>query len=346
MAMHRPLVLINNIAQELPNGDNIPPDAVPISSLVGNKLTYATDGLYLGNKISETNTIYVSNEGQDSNDGLSANAPKASLDNALDAIVASAHLLMGTLEFTVLLREGDEFTVTKIYNFPFKLNIGFYDPVEGGDYTSDVGDTKAYLVQRESHPVVTFMPVEGTTPVNLAGFEGGEINLYGVEITFPLQSYGIDDYGITGVFRKDVKVGLFGCKVNLEDQYGLINVLPNYKCRLRAYGSQITVRGQRVDSNTSPYYNLRNRFIRFYLAPATNNDDVYYLNPSSLTSSNGSGLLELDWIDSEPLSVQPGIVSCESYPKQQASALGLRNYISGIIRSSTIPLNVITGREL
>lgn len=345
MEMRRPLVLIDNVAQEMPTEDRLPPTTIPISSLPGNKLTHATDGMFLGDRLSATNTLYVSSAGSDGNSGLSEDEPKLTLDSAISSLIAASSLLVGSLEFTVLLNAGDTFNLNYAYSLPFKLNVGFYNS-EYGSYLDDVNETKAYLVQQVNRPTLKVNVLSGPAPYNLAGFNAGEVNLYGINVTFTNQQFDIDDYGLTGMFRYDTHVGLFGCNVDLSGEYGLINVLPNHKCRLRSYGTTVTVNGKRVESSESVDFGRRNRMIRFYLAPATNNNTTYYLNPSSLTSSNGSGLLELDWIDSEALSIAEGVVSCESYPKQQATARGLRNYITGVIRSSTIPLNVISGREL
>lgn len=342
----RPLTLIDNIAQVIPAGDTLESNLVPVSAFAGNKILALTDGLYSGNNINEANAFYVSSvSGNDNNNGWEKNSPKKTIASVLAQIDELLPKLQTTPNFKVLLKANESFVLNGSYDFEYDLTFGFYDSIYG-DYNDKFGTTSAHLVRDVDRPSLVLETIEGSAPYNLAGFNAGKFSFYGINIEMPNKSYALDDYGLTGAFRFNCQVKLNGCNVNLRNKWGLISVIPNYTSSLTCYGTTITVNGVSIDTPDLTDSNDRSSFIRFYLAPATNRENVYLLNPSALTSSNGSGMLVLNWIDSESFEIQNSKVSVESYPKQLPTILGLRNYITGIIRSSNIPLNVITPKEL
>jgi hypothetical protein len=193
---------------------------------------------------------------------------------------------------------------------------------------------------------------EGATGLRLV--DTGTVILTGIKINFPaapipnpqLTAYGnLCDFVTATPYSKATLI-LEGMIANMTDVaavYGLAGVHARASLNLMQYASQFQVLGI-IANASAPVANLPPRpyMLKMYGDYPGANQQAGALSPTTANSSSGSGLMYLNWTETQAQYVTSTATNQASYPINFDVNYGLRNYITNIIRDmQSRPLNVI-----
>lgn len=334
--------------------DRVAPEYIPISARPNNLLELSSDGLYLG-ITPNLPVVYVdASLGNNSNPGTEAR-PLRTLDRALELIERETLFLEA--EIIVALKCGQEHELTKRHYLAnkAKLVITYYGDDTYGSYNTD---PYARYLRNLNRPVIKPLPFEEDGLQRLAGFDSSVAH-WGVRIDLPEHTgeylpeaaYGVVDYICPNVERlNDIDVDMQGVIVNKADyqgEYGFLGILSRTKVTLNFYASQLLLNNTKANATSNLGIRelaKREDFIKFYNDKLPGSDRVF-LYESTQNSSNGSGLLELYWVDVPVSSVAAG-ATIETFPYLLDSSYGLRYYFHNMkTMPNGQPLSVLSPRN-
>lgn len=334
--------------------DRVSPEYIPISERPNNLIEVASDGLYLGITPNLPEVYVDASVGNDSNPGTAAR-PLRTIDKAMELIAEETLFLES--EIVVALKCGQDHELTKRHYLTNKarLVITYYGDTNYGSYNTD---PYARYLRDLNRPIIKPLPFEEGGLQRLAGFDSSVAH-WGVHIELPPHTgdylpeaaYGVVDYIVPNVNRlNDIDVDLQGVVVNKPDfqgEYGFLGILSRTKVVLNTYASQFLLSGQKANATSNLGIRelaKREDFVKFYNDKLPGSDRIF-LYESTQNSSNGSGLLELYWVD-VPVSSIPAGPTIETFPYLLDSSYGLRYYFHNMKTTPNgQPLSVLSPRN-
>lgn len=363
MALLNPLVYKNNAHQPIdPAVDTLNPLSIAISSGPGNQLAQQADGLYVGPYKNGTNVVYVSAAGTNASGFGTKIAPVQTLDYALSAIALQSLQFPGST-FVIALKAGETFSLTGRYSIPAtsQLTVTFYGDAVYGDYDSPLvnGVVLPASMATLSRPSITQAITQVNSKYVSNGFDNGTLRLEGVQINLaaaPVGPPANSAYGMMDFYFVSSGVGslldLVGSVVNRTDINsvgGVYGVGGRSRGTLRQFATQFRIQGAIADAAagmSAAQLASRTHFVHMYLdfPGADTREYTYPVFPSSTTTSNGSGLSDLTWSDTN-VGVLPQGNTLPSFPLLADVQFGFRNYVSGLVRDQQArPLNILSSR--
>lgn len=200
------------------SGDQIGPDNIALSADSGNQLQRRDDGLYYGSTApASVNPLYVSNDGNDTNDGLSATTPLKTLGAALRKQAGSGV----TATYTIYLHAGHAFAPDSEqvrYGLGSTLEFRFYaDPKYGQE--SERGTWIPACADDLDRPTLNFSNYKGSDglihPANIVAL--ATLRFRGIDIN-QTDAVGATSSGEI-FFYATASVVIDGCNFNLGANY-------------------------------------------------------------------------------------------------------------------------------
>lgn len=350
------------------SGAAIPPAQVPVSAVAGNSIQVLADGIYQGQQAirGQFTTLYVSSTGTDAPTSGSKTTPYQTLDYAL----AQAAALFPASQFDgpvyIALRAGQTFALNNDFTvYGGTLGLTFYNDAQYGDFNAVIGTGALSQVMADlARPIITPQSSVVAGQNHMAGIirAGGSVLLLGVQVNLPVvpANPSIAIYGLNVDFIRNPDfssvgyVWLMGAIINMVDInafWGFLGTMSQSTgCTLTQFASQFQIAGTLLSATlipapTTAQLTARQYFVKFFAGYAGNNQQAGLLDVESATSSPGSGLINLNWADTEALTVEAGKTNQASFPIMFDASFGFKNYLFGITRDQQQrPLNVISSR--
>lgn len=357
MTIYFPVVYNNNAHQPMQSGDKLDNSLIQVSTRAGNQVQFNTDGIYVGS-IPALPIAYVNTStGADVATNGSKSTPFKSLDYAVAQIVSSA--ASTGVSAIIALQCGQAFTISQRTTISGDLTITFYGDTQYGDFNSSLvnGLVEPWYMEDLVRPTITNVSLVVNSTYQASGLTlNGSITLQGVSVILPNSPNPLpqpSQYSVVDFIQGTGTLLLNGCTVITNDttsQFGFIGITARSKIKFEQFGSQFLINNRQISSTALPSPSTaelltRAIFIKFYSDYAGGNHNSVMLNPTSINSSNGSGLLELYWSEAERQIVTTTSYNLPTFPVLSDPTYGLAQYFTSLRRDQqSRPLNVVTSR--
>lgn len=339
-------------------GDSVDAQFLPISERSNNELQILSDGLYVGQGLTQS-IFYVGPSGTNAPTSGSKVTPFLTLDYALSQLSAQSVGGVFTGKATIALQAAETFTVGADFINGGDLQIAFFGSSFGDFDSPSVQKARPAVIAELERPIINISSglVNGLwQSFGIRCNDGAKVQLTGVYINVPAipanepndDTYsGYSDF-ITAINDGTVDVSLLGTIINSHNggRFGFLGVHARAEAKLRQFASQFLVDGAKAVAGSAPFVlQARTYFIKFYNDYSGSNQEALNLEPTSASSSAGTGILTVNWSDTQAQLIQTGANSLDSYPVMFDPSAGLRNYFWNLVRDTQQrPMNVISGR--
>lgn len=346
----------------IPAGDTLDASSMPISTKVGNQLNVAENGLYVGVLNEVPVEIYVNTAtGIDDNTRGTQAQPLKTLDYAFTLLHQREGMFRVGSLYRVLLQVGQTFELTKNVEMRgITLQICFYGEPRGA-WNSAYNQTTLEVLEDINRPVIKNKIVMNNATGRMEASRFFTKNpKWPCQVEFHGIRLDIDDLLSTnaGVVHlvDGMDVVLVGSIVNKigVTQSGLLAIRANAEAKITQFASQFRIGDVLLDrlpgpgEDSTPELEARKNFIKFYRDHGGNTYqwDQLLLNPETLNSSDGSGILHILWTDT-PRQPSGSSYSLKTFPVHTDINFGLLRYLDGLrMDQQSRPINVISGRAL
>lgn len=309
---------------------------------------------------------YVSSSGAD----LAANGAKTQPYKTLTYAMAQILAKDATTDInqissyvTVALKAGETFDLSDTFVVSGYVIFTFYGDANYGDFDSPrvAGICDASLMADLNRPIIQATPITSLLGSIMNGLRlvvNGRIMLSGVRVDLPATggdsnpanfptAYG--DYAdfVTATSNSLGQLDLYGAVVNmvaLTNPYGIFGV--HGRCsgaKLTQFASQFWYQGAIFPTSGATITAARKYFIKMYKDYPGNRQSNSFLD----VGSAGSGILMLNWSETQSMAVSAGKTNLGTYPIVQDLGQGLGNYIMNIARDQqSRALNVVCGLRI
>jgi hypothetical protein len=341
-ATQRPLVPASN---ELLN-----PASLPVSTQQGNAVQMLTDGLYIGQYLSQT-TYYVAPNGVDAPTSGSKTSPFQTIDYCLSQLTSLSQGPNFSAIAIVALKAGNNYNMTQDFHCNGSITFTFYGDTNYGDFDSPLlgGTIDPAIMLDLARPVIKPQLVSATNGiagVRLLPSNGeAKCSLRGVRVDLPAGANANNSYYcdfVTGTNYSTPRCDIYGTIINITDitsSAGLFGLLPRSGLgTLSQFSSQFLIQGVVVSGVTTPQILLaREFFLKFYPDFLGGNQ----VTGSLTTGSTGSAIMSVNWPVVATAPVLTGKATLGTFPMIGVS-YGLGSYFANLVRDNQgRPLNVL-----
>jgi hypothetical protein len=294
-------------------------------------------------------------------------APYQSIDYAISQLVSESVNNQITTQLTIALQAGQTFpTSVDINLYGGLLTFTFYGDANYGSFNSAPIGTGAQpgVMTDLNRPIIAPTVSLVNEYWHLAGinlWNNAGVSFLGVEILLPLAPAqpAIALYSNSADYVRTLNaafggtVQLVGTIVNMQDItafWGILGVGPASNARLLQYASQFKIGNTLMDAANNPTASqlaARQYFIKFYPHYVGNNQQQGVLYDTAATATPASGLLDVQWADTESFVVESTKTNLLTFPICYDLVYGLRTYMYGVNYDGiNRPWNVHSSREI